>query len=513
MTMAPPRWEHQTEALDFIRDKKGAMLAMEMGCGKSRCAVERIDELQAHRAIILCPLSIVDHVWPEQIRTYSTRKPRIITLGNRFQSVRDKLTRAQNLLAEPSVPAIVIINFESAWRDPFASWAINQKWDILIVDESHKLKAPAGKASLWVSRLSSLIPHRLALTGTPMPNSPLDIFAQYRIVDRSVYGTNYQAFETRYAVKTEILVRKPVPPGTENSDGSQTEPEYTTVAKVTDYKDLEHLEKLFYTKAYRVTADEALDLPPVLNTYQKVTLGPKAQRTYLQMENEFTAELQNGERLTAPNALAKLLRLQQITSGFAPSKSGDTIKVDNAKTDALTDLLQGIPPQEPVVVFARFHHDLDEINQATRTVDRNSFELSGRTKQIEEWKQQGGVLAVQIQAGGLGISLTEARYCIYYSLGFNLGDYLQSLARTHRPGQTRPVQYIHLLAADTIDLTVMHSLAHKLDVVSSILERRSIPKPDTEGFPPPQTQKPAQPAPPRYWITNQPTTSTGASST
>ena len=505
MTTAPPRWQHQTDGLEFIRPLNGAMLAMEMGCGKSRCAVERLDELEAHRTIILCPLSIVDHVWPEQIRTYSSRDLRVVPLGNRYPSVKAKLERAQVMLAEQKLPAVLIINFESAWRKPLADWLMNQVWDLLIVDESHRLKAHDGKASLWVSKLSNLIPNRLALTGTPMPHSPLDIYAQYRIIDKSVYGTNYQGFKDRYAVTSEILVRKPLPKGVDPDSPEAQNRETTTVSKITDFKNLEELEALFFQRAFRVTAAETLDLPHVMNTYHRVTLGPKAQRAYIQMETEFKALLQSGETLTAPNALAKLLRLQQITSGYAPSKNGDVLKLDDAKTQALTDILEGIPQEEPVVVFARFHHDLEEIANAAKQSNRPSFELSGRIKQIDEWKQEGGVLAVQIQAGGLGISLTEARYCVYYSLGFALGDYLQSLARTHRPGQERPVQYIHLLADQTIDMTVIFALAKKLDVVSSILDRRSIYKPEQSEIEAISAQPEVQAtAAPRYWITNPP---------
>ena len=75
------------------------------------------------------------------------------------------------------------------------------------------------------------------------------------------------------------------------------------------------------------------------------------------------------------------------------------------------------------------------------------------------------------RSGGVGIDLTRARYSIYYSLGFSLGSYEQSLARIHRPGQTRPVEYIHLLAKDTVDEKVMAALAHRADVVNSVLQQ------------------------------------------
>ena len=106
-----------------------------------------------------------------------------------------------------------------------------------------------------------------------------------------------------------------------------------------------------------------------------------------------------------------------------------------------------------------------------------SYEVSGRRKDLAEWTE--GVLAVQIQAGGLGLDLTLARYAIYYSLGFSLGDYSQSMARLHRPGQTHPVEYIHIVAEGTVDETVMEALANREAVVEHILQQAKRRESDT----------------------------------
>ena len=92
--------------------------------------------------------------------------------------------------------------------------------------------------------------------------------------------------------------------------------------------------------------------------------------------------------------------------------------------------------------------------------------------ELKRWQAgEAPVLAVQIDSGGVGVDLTRARYAIYYSLGFSLGSYEQSLARIHRPGQTRPVEYIHLLAEGTVDEKVMAALARRSDVVNTVLQQ------------------------------------------
>ena len=459
-------WNHQELALEFIQDKSGAMLAMEMGTGKTLCAVRHANQIGAMKILILCPLSIVDHVWPDQIEAHSQVQMTIVPLGVKVKSAGAKKTLAEQkvLLAQARrEPVAVIVNYESAYRKPLGDWLMDQHWDLLIMDESHRIKSAAGTASMWVSRLSDRVRRKLALTGTPMPHSPLDVYAQFRAIDKHIYGFRYQEFKTKYAIINEINVPGEIDPKT-------GERKIKKVPKIDGYKNIEELKEKFYSLAFRVEAKDVLDLPPVIESYTRVHLSPKAQKLYDEMEETLTAELESGETILAANALSRLIRFQQLTSGFAATTDGRTIEVDDSKANALSDIIEDLPNNEPIVVFARFTHDLQVIKQTALKHNRNAYEISGETKELDEWKADaGGVLAVQIQAGGLGLDLTKARYCVYYSLGFSLGDYLQSIARLHRPGQASMVDYIHLVAAGTIDQIITGALQHKEDVVTAVL--------------------------------------------
>jgi len=129
-----------------------------------------------------------------------------------------------------------------------------------------------------------------------------------------------------------------------------------------------------------------------------------------------------------------------------------------------------LPRDEPIVVFARFTDEIDRILKAFKTAGRTFGEVTGRRKDLDSW-YDGKInsLAVQIQAGGVGIDLTRARYAVYWSTGFSLGDYEQSLARVHRPGQTRSVNYIHLIAKGTIDEKIYGALKSRANLVESVL--------------------------------------------
>jgi SNF2 family DNA or RNA helicase len=174
--------------------------------------------------------------------------------------------------------------------------------------------------------------------------------------------------------------------------------------------------------------------------------------------------------VTAANAMVKLLRLQQVTGGWVKTDAGHLERVDTSKQALLQDVLEDIGPEEPVVEFCRFHADLDVVHAACADLGYRSMELSGRQDDLAAWQRgDAQVLAVQISAGGVGVDLTRARYSIYYSLSFSLGEYDQSLSRVHRPGQTRPVEHVHLVARNTVDVKIMRALEKRAAIVDAIL--------------------------------------------
>jgi len=219
---------------------------------------------------------------------------------------------------------------------------------------------------------------------------------------------------------------------------------------------------------FRVGA-EVLDLPPATHVTYYCDLSPEARKVYVNIDSDFVARVIDGT-ITVANALVKLLRLQQITGGCVPTDDGTTHRVDWSKQKLLADTLEDIGKDEPVVVFCRFHADLDAVHAACESNGYSSMELSGRRDELKRWQDgDAQVLAVQISAGGVGVDLTRARYSLFYSLSFSLGEYDQALARVHRPGQTKPVEYIHMVARNTVDVKIMRALEKRAEVVQAIL--------------------------------------------
>lgn len=421
-------WAHQERFRDWFRERFAGLLAADMGTGKTFAALLAL-EAAKH------PLMHVD-----------------LSRGTSAQ----RAERLQNALAVASGKCLVVtVNYEAVWRSQLAPTIESVRWAAIVLDESHRIKSPGGTASRYLARLAAKQTHarRLCLTGTPMPHSPLDLYGQFRFLDPNVFGSSFTRMRARYA---ECDMRFP--------------------SKVKRWRNQDELAAKLDAHSWRVTADEVLDLPDAIHETLPVELSPRVQRFYRTLEKEMAAEIEAGT-VTAANALTKLLRLAQATGGYARiDGAAGVTAIDGvpAKRMTLQDRLEDLPPTEPVVVFCRFRSDLDDVSAAARELGREYAEVSGERKDLERWQAGDAViLGVQMQSGGVGIDCSRAAYAFYYSLGYSLGDYEQSLARLRRPGQTRCVRYYHLVCQGTVDEQVYAALRERRNVVDAVLQKLS----------------------------------------
>ena len=173
-------WLHQQQAYHFAKDLPAAMLAMDMGTGKSKVVVDIVANRHYKKVLIICPKTVL-RVWPAEFEVHA--QPAVaVTVLNPKRSVAKKTEQAK-----VAPDGVIVINHESAWREPFATWALAQQWDLAVIDESHRGKAPGGKFALFTARLRDRAAQRFCLTGTPMPHSPLDAYAQHRFLDPGIF--------------------------------------------------------------------------------------------------------------------------------------------------------------------------------------------------------------------------------------------------------------------------------------------------------------------------------------
>lgn len=442
------QWPHQAHAVTELKRRPYYALHWEMGTGKTRAVIDYIREAGAQRVLVVCPKPVIQ-VWVEQMAKHGQDiggAGCVLSL-NRSSKLNKDAVRIMLSGIDPETLVVVSVNYEAMWREPLGAELLRQRWDLVVLDEAHKCKSPSGKASRFAAKLGQRADKIVLLSGTMLPHSPLDAYGVYRAMDSSIFGTSYTRFRARYAVVSPMF------PSSVRSWINQGE-----------------LKDKLAACTHTVKKGEVLDLPDVIHERMPIDLCKSARRVYNDLDGKFWSDVDSG-RVVASNALSRLLRLQQLTGGVAVTEDGRHEWWDHGKCEAIREILDDLPTDEPVVIFSRFHDDLDAISEITNSMNRKCLELSGRVNAYSLWRNMTGgeVLNAQIQAGGVGVDLSRARYCIYYSVGFSLADYLQSLARTHRAGQTRKVIYYHLVVRDSVDEKVYKALAQRKRIIDSVM--------------------------------------------
>ena len=442
-------WPNQMEALKFALVHDSTMLDMDMGTGKTLVAINTILYRKVKYVLVLCPKSVMS-VWEREIMKhgpYPDTEIKVWTAAGK-RTVAKKAEAMQQFLSSTGPETkVCVMNYDIAWREPLRHTITLMLPEMVILDESHRAKAAGSKISRFLGMLGKVVPYKLCLSGTPMANSPLDLYGQYRFLDPSIFGTRFDAFREQYAIMG----------GPERNF-------------VVGYKNQSSLMTKFRSIAYSCKLDDIKDrlkLPDRLpHQTIEVELPEKDMKLSRQLAKEFIAQDSEGGTIVLTNVLHKLLRLQQITSGFAVMQDGPlddtyTKSLNTAKEDALCDLMQDMPSLARLVVFVVFRHDIGASIRAADKAKKKAFEVSGKMNQLKAWEVLGGVLVVQIQAGAEGIDLTKANNCVYYSLPTSVALYEQSMARLYRPGQTKPVVFTHLVAKDTIDVDMLYGMENK----------------------------------------------------
>ena len=407
------------------------------------------------KVLIVAPTSVCA-VWPKEFEDAATFKFKVnVLLGDKRQRIRE----LEALKAFPfKALKVAVINYESTWREGIIETLMDWKPDMVIADESQRIKTHDAQQSKAMHRLGDIAKYKLILSGTPGQNNAIDIFSQYRFLDPTVFGMNYYAFRGRYAIMGGFSNRQ-----------------------IVGYKDLDELIRKEHSIAYRVTKEEALDLPEQTFITRNIRMDTKDKNLYDQIRKNSFAELESGGQITAPTVLTKLLRLQQFTGGFIQTDDGNKPElVFRGKLNALEDILDDyvIDAGKKLVVFCRFRPEIDLIQKLLEKKKikycsiYGDIKIDDRGAIVKEFQNNPDVkvFLAQIDTAGLGITLTAADTCVYYSVNFNYAAYSQSLARIHRIGQRNRCTYIHLVVEKTIDETVLKALAKKEDLAKTVVD-------------------------------------------
>ena len=448
-------FEHQKRAFEFVMHRfendSGAALLLEMGCGKSLISVavagELFDERRIRNLLIVCPLSICG-VWEEEFSKFADFEYNLKVLKGSLEKKAEALCSLQGRALQ-----VAVVNYESVWR--IERQIKNWHPDMIICDESHKIKSHNIAASKSLHKLGENAYYKLILTGTAITNKAIDIFSQYKFLEPTIFGKSFYTFRNRYFDMV----------GYGN---------HTPVLKES-MKD--EFRNKIHSIAFVAKKSECLDLPETTEIVRKIELEPSAMNTYKNLVQDSFAELQNSE-VTVTNVLTKILRLSQLTGGFLGDDDGKNVhQISKAKLNALEDIIDDVTSSgKKLVIMARFIPEIDAIKKLL--VKKNlSFsvitgDIKNRADEISKFQNDVDVLVFlgQIATAGLGITLTAASTMVFYSLDHSMSNFEQAKARIHRTGQKENCTYIYLIASNTVDEKILEALRNKINLAKSLID-------------------------------------------
>lgn len=473
-------WEHQKEAEKRSLDKDIFALFFEVGTGKSATAINmwrrQCNIVKRFKKTIIFTPPITLKNWKNEWRMHSKiPESKVVVLHG------PRKKRLELFDKNKDKPCIFVTNYESLNMEPLMERFIEWEPDALIFDEAHKLKNRQAKRTKLANKLANprhpkdkkiLLkpPLKYILTGTPVLNSPEDLWSQFKILDNgNRLGKNFFVFRARYFV--------------DRNSGMPRHlyfPKWEIKTKEKDGVDgLAEITKKIGDVSMYVKKSECLDLPPLVRKMEHVGMTKEQQRVYNEMKKDFVSYMEGGV-VTADLAITKALRLMQITSGFAKTREEKIVEFpDNPKEKRLKELLEELCPGHKVIVWAVWKENYQTIKRICEELGVEAVEIHGGTTDKQKFESvdrfnnddEVRVLIGHPGSAGIGINLIASDYSVFYSRTFNLEHSLQAEARNYRGGSEIHEQVIRidLVCDETIDEEVVKRLVNKEKVGEKVL--------------------------------------------
>ena len=453
------RWTpeaYQKRGVKFLIANSVGGLLLDPGLGKTSITLAALKILRtekiAQKALIIAPLRVVHEVWPEEINTWEDFHATTYTILH-----GPKKDAALKLDAD-----IYLINPEGLQWLMVALRGKPWPFDVLVLDESTRFKHTRTQRFKLLKPVLPRFGRRYILTGSPAPNGLMDLFGQMYVVDLGkALGQYITHFRTKYFQQTGF--------------GGYT------WALQPDAED--KIYEAIAPYVLRMSQEEYLHLPPLVNSNHYVTLPKEARKQYDQLERTFMLTLKEG-KVNGANAAVVGGKLRQVANGgiYLDAEEGDDARkaahLHDAKTEVLIELINELNGQ-PTLVAYEFNHDLWRLLPALKKAGYGDVPSIGggvstaAFKKIKEQWNAGAlpVLLAQPQSVAHGLNLQKTgRAIIWYGLTWNLEDYFQFIRRIWRRGVQDRVINHHILARDTTDEAVLAALGAKQRTEKALLD-------------------------------------------
>lgn len=458
---------HQKQNYDLHAEDELHALLWEQGTGKSKtlidhaCRLEQVGRVNA--AVVIAPNGVHENWLTDELPAHCWAEWRGFAWRSKSAGTKWHAAEAEAILKYPRM-AWLLMSYEAFMTKKgraFAEKFARTRDAVGILDESQRIKNAAAKRTRSIVAYGRRFRYKRIGSGTPVTNGPFDVYPQMKFLDETFWKRNgfasYESFKTFFGEWEERV---------NNANGQRFK-------QCVYFKNLDRLAEIVRQASTRVLKQEALDLPDKVYTKRYFDLTPEQRRLYEQLKTEFYVELENGEITTAPLAITRLLRFQQITCGYLPNDDCDAMydTKENPRLTLLLDTLSDVTGK--AIIFARFRRDVDKIcvelgDLAVRYDGSTSDEdrLAARTRFQNDPEVR--FFVGNPSACGTGLTLTAASTVIYYSNWFSLEQRLQSEDRAHRIGQRNIVTYVDLVASSTVDSHIVGALRNKRNIAGRI---------------------------------------------
>lgn len=467
----------QRAGVKFLATARNALIADEMGLGKTAqaiCALEEIEASggEAYPALIVCPNSM-KHTWQDEFKTWEPSRRVVVISGGKSARVKQieafgsgeydvAIINWEGLRGHTRLEGYGSLQLTDAEKEPKELNAVLIR--TVVADEAHKAKDPRSKqtrALWWVGKQAE---NRFALTGTPIANSPEDIWALMRFVAPEEWPAKTKMIE-RYALQTWNMF------GFMEICGLKSETK-------------QELFQIMDPRFIRRTKEAVLtQLPPKMYTVRTVEMAPKQKRAYEQMRKEMIAEVESGI-MFATNPLTRMTRLLQLASAYAEiGPEGKPILAEpSCKVDALEEIVQELGDQQ-AVVFAESRQLIELAYKRLVRVRPHGLGLSvglitgevdvhARQEAVREFT--GGrhkVMLMTLGAGAEGLSFPGCSTEIFLQRSYSSVKNQQAEDRCHGIGrgiEGVSTNIIDIITEDTVEPHVHEVLVDKAERLEEI---------------------------------------------
>lgn len=424
---------YQEYAIRYIETHPIPALLIDMGLGKTSITLKAIsnmlfDSFEVCKVLVIAPLRVAKNTWTDEIKKWEHLNSLSYSLiiGN----------ESERLSALSKKADIYIVNRENI------DWLVNKSgykfdFDMVVIDELSSFKNHQSKRFKSLMKVRPLVKRIVGLTGTPSSNGLMDLFAEFKILDR---GKRLGYFIGQYR-------------------NTYFKPDKMNGPIVYSYKPLPNAENAIYEKISDITvsmkANEYLKMPELLTSNYVVELSNSEKNQYDEMKKSLVLEITDGE-ITASNAASLSNKLCQLSNGAIYDDEQNIVEIHDRKLYALEDIIESMNGK-PLLIAYWYRHDLERIKS------RFSVREIKTSEDISDWNDgKIPVALIHPASAGHGLNLQNGgSTLVWFGLTWSLELYQQTNARLYRQGQKNTVVIQHIITKGTIDEQILKALQKK----------------------------------------------------